>query len=425
MRQVIVGEVRTGRRITTIPVAGASWSMVHRSAGEIRATIPLEASDFDVLERSYTGGLYPGLDVFPSPETYPEAATPVWRPGMGLRPEFLSAIEPVRCFMGVMEGDEILEAGPIWSWDYDDGSGMLTVIAKGMWSIFDHRIVMAANRTESGALAYARWGRTYANLSLGTIAKRLVELAEEHVGGELPIVLPEDVAGTSERTYNGYSVATVRQRIEELMGVQGGPDIAFEPRLTEDRLGVEWVMRVGDPLLHQDGDDFVWDSRAPKGPVGSLGVTRDASNQAQRAWATGDGMERALLMTEREPADIGAPDLRDFGFPLTETVSSHSTVERIATLRSHAAGSLRASLRPWMTWAMQVRADLGPRLGSYRPGDWAKVWVETRPDRPGITPHRLLRHLLPGGFHRARIIEVSGDLGETVTVTLAPTMEAR
>lgn len=424
MRTVIVGDVRTGTRITTIPVADASWSMVHRDAGTITARIPLDAEDFNALERRYVGGLYPGSTVYPSTTTYPEAATPVWRPGQGLRPEFLSAIEPVRCFMGVMEGTRILEAGPIWGWDYDDANGMLTVIAAGMWSIFDHRIVMGA--ISSG---YAAWEQTWSALSLGTIAKRLVELAETHVGGELPIVLPDDVTAADDedhtRTYNGYSVATVRDRINELMNVEGGPDIAFEPRLTTDGLAVEWVMRVGDPLLTQSGDDFVWDSRAPRGPVAGLSVHRDASAQAERAWATGFGMETSLLMSRAEPSNIGAPDLRDAGFPLTERVDEHSTVESQSRLNAHARSSLRSSLRPWMTWTMTVDATVSPTLGSYRPGDWAKVYVETRQSTPGVRPHRLLRHFLPTGYHRARIVKIAGGMGTTAIVTLAPQMEAR
>lgn len=415
MRSILVGEVRTGRRITQIPVSGASWSVEHRGPGSISVDIPLAAADFAALERQFVGGLYPGDAIWPSPETYPVSASPVWRPGDGLRPELLAALEPVRCFLAVVEGDTVLEAGPIWTWDFDYSTSVLTVTAKGLWSLFDHRLVIG-----DIASAWAEWAVTYSNLSLATIAKRVVQLTEAHSGGELPIVLPADEASTHERTYFGYDMATVRQRIEDLMGVEGGPDIAFRPRLTEDRQGIEWVMLAGtaaQPMLSQVGDDWQFDAVAPRGSIGGLSVSRDASRQANRSYVTGSGMETALLVSRREPANIGATDLRDVGFPLLENVEARSTVELTATLRSWADANLRSALRPWQSWRLEVRADGSPPLGAYWPGDWARVWVDRS--------HPLLGLLLPQGYHRARVLSISGDLGDTVSVSMAPSMEVR
>lgn len=386
--------------------------MRHRAPGDITVTVPLGAADFRALERSYIGGLYPGPDVWPSEETYPEEATPVWRIGDGLRPEFLSAVEPARCFMAVLEDDYVLEAGPIWAHDFDYATSRLTIKASGLRSLFDHRYVMGV--VASGTAA-ATWEATYGSLSLATIAKRLVSLAEAHTGGDLPIVLPDDEASTHTRTYYGYDLGTIGARIDELMGVENGPDIAFEPRLTADRLGIEWVMRTGtvaDPLLHQVGDDHVWDSRAPRGGVGGLSVSRDASGLAQRAWATGEGMETALLM---EFADDDT--LLDAGFPLMESSQSRSTVENRTTLASWAQSGLRGGLRPWSTWTLDVQASSAPSLGLYRPGDWARVWTPK--------DHPYLSLLLPDGYHRARVLEVSGGMDERVQIRLAPVMEAR
>lgn len=425
MRSILVGEVRTGRRITQIPVSDADWSTVHRGAGEIGIDIPLDAEDFRVLERRwFSPRLFGHPGEFVSPDTYTSAAVPLWRPGQGMRPELLAALEPVRCFLAVVEDDHVLEAGPIWTWEYPYG-GVLRVKALGMWSLLDRRNVVDGD----AAIAWATWAQTYSGLSLGTIAKRLVQLTEAQDGGELPIVLPDDEAGEHERTYRGYELATVRSRIEQLMGVIDGPDIAFVPRFTEDRLGIEWVMRVGDPLLTQDGDDHVWDSRVPRSPIGGLSVGRDGSKVATRSWGTGSGMDEALLMARRGPANLGMTDLRDVGFPLTEVSEAHTSVEDQLTLNRWADGNLRAGSRPWQTWSADVIArpkaalpdgtviDAGPQLGQYRPGDWARIWVPKS--------HPLLGMLLPEGFHRARIMSVSGGMGDHVRLTFAPTMEAR
>lgn len=422
MRSILVGEVRTGRRITQIPVSGASWSVKHRGTGDISIDIPLDADEFRTFERSYYGGLYPGPGVFPSDFTFPEAATPIWKPSGGLRPEFLSAIEPGRCFLAILEGDYVIEAGPIWGWDYQHG-GTLKVTARGMRSLFEHRYVMG-----NIASAWQQWTVTYSGLSLGTIAKRVVQLTESLSGGDLPIVYQADEAGSSTRTYLGSDLSTVLSRLDDLSGVIGGPDIAFEPRLTSDRMGVEWVMRTGttaDPLLHQVGDDHVWDSRVPRGHVSGLSVSRDATAMAQQAWVTGAGADEALMMARRTAGQIGAPDLRDYGFPLLETADSRPTVEEQATLDRWAEGNLSGALRPWQTWKMSALATptdsngspAGPQLGQYRTGDWAKVWVPKS--------HPLLGLLLPEGFHRTRILNISGGLDEFVNLDLAPAMEAR
>lgn len=411
-RSILVGEVRTGRRITQIPVSDASWSCVHRGTGSITVDIPLGAEEFRVLERSWVGGLYFGTGVVVSPTTVPEAATPVWRPGDGLRPELLSALEPVRCFLAVLEDDVVLEWGIIWSWDYD--YSVLRVGAKSMPSLLSRRFVMG-----NVSSAYASWAVTYTGMSLGTIMKRLVQLTESIEAGELPIVLPADESAAADedhtRTYRGSDLATVWDRIDDLMGVINGPDVGFEPRLTADRQGIELVMRVGteaDPLLHQAGDDHVWDTRVPRSGVSSLSVQRDASQMSARSWVTGSGTDEALLMSRAT-----STTLTNVGFPLTEISEARSSVEIQTTLDRWASGNLSANARPWQTWTCTVRADQSPKLGSYRCGDYARIWVPA--------DHPLLGLLLPEGFHRTRIVGISGDMGDDVKLTLAPTIEIR
>jgi hypothetical protein len=414
-RSILVGEVRTGRRIATIPVSNATWAVAHRGTGTIDVDIPLNAGEFRKLER-IIHGQYPSGSLFPGPTTFPTAEAAVWRAGQGLRPEFLSAIEPARTFLAILEGDSVLESGPIWAHDYDYATGILKVKAAGWRSIFDHRYVMAA----ISGTDWATWSVTYSGISLGTQAKRLIELLMSHTGGNLPIVLPEDETAADDadhtRTLKGFELATVASRLDQLQGVQGGPDIAFEGRLTSDRMGLEVLMRVGteaQPLLFQVGGDHVFDTRVPRGGVSGLSVHRDGAGLASRSWATGSGMDEALLMGR-------APDnttLTDGGFPLLEIAEAHSSVEVQSTLDAWAAGNLSAAAAPWMTWSASVRADMSPLLGSYRTGDFAKVWVPKS--------HPYLSLLLPEGFHRARIVNISGDLGPNVNLTFAPVMESR
>jgi hypothetical protein len=373
--RIVAGELRTGLVLDhNVPVTDQTrWEVVHRGAGTVQPVIPLLAQE----ARS--------------------------------RPELLRHLQPARCFLGVAVGDELLEAGPIWLHSLPDaGRGLLTVKATGLPSLFDRRIVMGA--ISSG---WAKWAVTYTG-SLGTIAKRLVQLALSHTGGSLPIVLPADESGSSEYTYEGFDLATVWERVSALMGVINGPDVAFAPRFTADGRSVEWVMRVGtttDPLLHQDGPDWVWDAAAVRGSTSGLAVSVDGTVLTNRSWATGEGMDEALLIRRAQDAAAWAD-----GMPLLESVEGYSTVKKSSTLQAHADADLRYGSAPEMTWGLTVDPNASPLLGTYRPGDFASVWTPE--------DHPYLRYDYPSGrAYRTRVARISGGASGHVQVALMPTRE--
>jgi hypothetical protein len=370
---IIAGELRTGRILATLPASDGTWTQVLNTAGAVDATVQLRGENGPAARR------------------------------------LLPYLEATRCYLAAVTDDgRVLEAGPIWKATFDDNAGSLKLGASGLWSLWDHRkaipVLADGTRVQDAVLSWS-------GVSLGTIAKKLVETAVAHTGGSLPVVLPDDVAGTATRTYPGYELAWVGDRLQELTQVDGGPDVAFEPRLTADGLSVEWVMRTGtddDPLLHQEGADWIWDRGATKGGVTSLGVDVDATGMAQRAWAIGSGTEVDLMVGE---ADWTAP--LDAGYPLLETDASYTSVIDQGTLDAHALGLVLYAQRPWATWSLGVRADASPTLGEYRPGDWCAVHVP--PDHG----------YLPEGEYRTRVLSFSGDLTTQVSLKLAPTLEAR
>jgi len=399
-RSILVGEVRTGRRIATIPVSDASWSQSLKGIGSVDATIPLGAAEFKAREMHYTGGLFPSNSLYLSPTTWPREVTTAWRIGQGIRPEFLTMIEPIRCFMAMVDHDDktgadtILEAGPIIPHDIGAGENKVKVGASGVRYIFDKRRVMAA--IDSG---WAAWSVTYSGMSLGTVAKRLVQLSMSIPGGNLPIVLPADLLAVDDddhrRTYKGSELGVVNDRLNQLSSVLGGPDIAFEPRFTSDRLGIEWVMRVGteaDPMLHQAGADRVWDLRVPRTSVKGLAASRDGSGVAMRSWVTGNGQDAALLIAMKPSST-----LLDANFPLLEVAESRSTVESQATADGWAAGNLAASARPMLTISLSTNAP----VGSLRPGDFGLIYPPK---------DHYLSLLRPDAPYRVRVASMSGGL---------------
>src|SRR5659263_626255 len=393
-RTILVGEVRTGRRIATIPVSAASFSTVLKGIGTVDATIPLAAAEFKAREKEILSGQYPGDDLFPGDDVYPMAEVTAWHLGQGIRPEFLTMIEPARCFMAMVDGDTILESGPIWPHDVAAGDTAVKVGASNWRSIFDRRRVMAA--IDSG---WAAWAVTYSGMSLGTVMKRLVQLAMSHTGGNLPIILPDDLLVTADdfhtRTYKGAELGVLNDRLNEISGVLGGPDLAFEARFTSDHLGVEVLMRTGteaDPMLHQAGADRVWDLRVPRGSVKGLAVSRDGSGVASRSWVTGNTTEAGLLMARADSST-----LTDANWPLLEIAENRSTVETQATLDSWASGNLAASARPLMTISLSTNAPVGPM----RPGDFGLLYPPK---------DHYLSLIRPDAPYRVRVASMGGSL---------------
>lgn len=406
---VLVGELRTGRRLVALPYVAGSWSIAAGSAGDITVRIPLLAGDFRRLDARVTGGLWPSPDVYPSEETFPRAVVTRWVPGPKPRRDIKAATEPTRTFLAVLADDRVVAAGPIWSQTWDQDGGTLELKALGLASLWDHRLVLnhLVNMQQAGAVASSLL--TYSGLSLGTIAKRLVQEAQAHTGGTVPVVFQADEAGTNERTYPGYELATVGQRLSELSEVEGGPEIEFQPRLTADRTGVEWVMRVGTtsaPQLVQAGLDWMVDTSVPRGNLGGLSVNVDASAVANRAFAKGSGTDEATVIS----VPASEPEMWDSGYPLLEAVGSvgGDGGNYQENVNRHAAGDLQANDRPWQTWRLRVPVD--SRVGAARPGDWWKVRVGED------------HVFLDAGLYRSRMASMSGDLTSGFCdVNLVPT----
>lgn len=404
---VIVGELRTGRRLVALPYMAGSWSLAAGSPGSISVKLPLLAAEYMRLTPSLTGGVWPGPDIWPSPETFPQSVVTRWVPGDKPRRDIKAATEPTRTFLAILADDRVVEAGPIWSRSWDQDAGTLELHALGLGSLWDHRLVLnhLVDMQTPGALAAS--SLSYSGLSLGTIAKRLVQEAQAHTGGTVPVVYQADEAGVNTREYPGNGLASVGQRLQELSGVLNGPEMDFAPRLTADRTGIEWAMRTGTtaaPQLAQPGLDWMVDTSVPRGDLGGLSVTEDASKVANRAFAKGSGTDKATLISRPGTA----PAQWDAGYPLLESAESYGSVEEQSTIDSHAAGDLAANDRPWQTWGLKVPVDR--RVGAARPGDWWAVRVGDD------------HVFLEAGLYRSRMASMSGSLdGEFAEVSLVPT----
>lgn len=333
--------------------------------------------------------------------------------GGTLWPDAISDTTPAKQFMAVSYTDALgvetfLEGGPIWTTDFDDDNGILQIGAGGLWTYFDHRKVMAilaagANPATSTV--------TYTTAELSLQAKRLVELAESHTGGDLPIVLPSDAdlggaGATHVRTYPGHELAWTGERLKQLTEVEGGPEIQFVPRRrSDDPRYLEWLMRIGvtpSMELSQTGAPWVFDHTVPKGPVTSLSVKTDGSQQAFRSWASGQGDAESKMIGRAEDLT-----LVDAGWPLLENeVTSQDNVILLDTLNAVAAEDVARGARPLRSYSLKVNRDARPNVGQYRPGDYARIRVAAH-------------DFLPDGDIDVRILGLSGDTSSGITVAIA------
>lgn len=369
MTEVFIGDLRTGRRLLPLPITKGRWATELNGAGDLSCTVRLDAADAQGLDLS-------------------------------------SAATPGMAFLAWEENDAIQEAGPIWAHTYDKDAATLTLTAKGMWSYFDHRVLLPV------AAAYSPFfipdpedatkfvpnpalDTNLAQLSLGTIAKRLVQQARAWTGGNVPIVFQDDEAGTSERNYEAVDLNIIGDLLGNITGLEDGPDIDFTPRRTPDRLGIEWVMRTGTTANRRIGvtdNPHRWDYSVPEPSIRGFVSTVSGSRMTSRTWLTGGrSADKPLLVS-------GANSyLTDNGFPLLELVdTSHSSVVETPTLQSYGNESVRTGIKPTQFWSFDVQGDVAPKVGEYRVGDTCRLVMGGD-------------WMIPDGTYDRRIVRLSGD----------------
>lgn len=362
----LIGDLLTGKRIQTLQVLSGAWSEVLNGAGDISCTATLRDP---VVAR------------------------------LGLRE---SAI-PGKAFLAAVDGDTVLQAGPIWTHDWDSDSRRLTLTGLGMWSYFDHRVLLPVL---AGRLPSDPTTDTNLISSLQGIARFYVAQAQAWTGGSVPVILPDEVAGTNERNEAGANLAFVGERLKQLTQVQGGPDIMFTPRFNTARDGIEWVMRIGTPdvPLLSSLQEVTFNVGLPESSVSGLKVKVDGSRLGSQGFASGGRSSDEVLTTVSTDST-----LTDAGFPLMDLVdSAHSTVEIVETLQGYSDELVLRGRRPVQTWSFDHDVSRRPFLGSFNAGDFGRVKVTGDP-------------YIEDGPYRLRILSRSGDaVGRKVHLEFQP-----
>lgn len=240
----------------------------------------------------------------------------------------------------------------------------------------------------------------YSGMSLGTIAKRVVQAAQNKAGGQLPIsyAIPDQFPTSDidhERTYEGFNIANldVDGVLTKLSEVINGPDILFKPRLlNESQLTWDlWTGTEREPRIAQTSTP-VWDTTTEASSVTDLTIVSTGTYMANRVYSTGAGTDQGTLITVSE--DLSKTQ---DGVPLLETAIAVSQSADPKVVKAHGDGYLQANRDMLREISMTVRADGVYPLGSFWPGDLVEVLVNG-----WVT--------LEDGVHKCRLLAMQGDI---------------
>lgn len=322
---------------------------------------------------------------------------------------FTSTILPGKSFLGYKEdivddlgasSSKVINAGPIWSDSFDWDSKVLTINAAGLRSIFDYRFVLPLLVDGTPSDLPGATPITYST-SLRTIAKELVADAIANTGGELPIDFEADVAGSATRSYTPNEFHRVNEKLQQISGVIGGPDVAFRPVLSASGKYLRWNMVTGDPELKQSGADHAWDTTVPAPSIRGAVTARTAQSLLTAAYGLGGTPEGETVAIEAKSTDA---TLTTAGYPRLEDAMTADSITTLSVLQDHLDEATNAGTALMQQWTFSAKKDGLPSITTFNEGDYATIRVEDNPVVPDGSPRvRILSYTATHGDQFAKI----------------------
>lgn len=263
------------------------------------------------------------------------------------------------CWGSGSPSDWIAQAGPLWTYDPDEATSTLQIGGSGFWGLLKARVQVPGTWTPSVGIGGSTSISNYGPSSMHDIARSM--LLDTLTRDSLPLDVPAAVgSGTNVRTYPGYDLATVGQRLYELSQDQDGPDIVFAPYFAASNV-IRHQALIGNPLLVQAGDPLTFDYGSN---LVSLKAPSDGSKLSTTTMEKGNGIEAATLFAYSTDTALTAA-----GWPLLESVdSNHTSVTDQTTLQGWANSVQSQFGRPIETWVGTVKMNDNPMAGTYTAG---------------------------------------------------------
>ena len=327
--KAFLADMLTGRRVLNLPHDSASWTQTLNDTDSVTVTIPLYAASHDAAAERLAN----------------DARILDLRNTAALGKTVL-----------VVEDEGKLVGGPIMERSYDSATSRLTLTAAGMWSYFDHRVLLppAAASTpliKSDGTPDTSLDMSWKNVTWNTIARNIVEQAMQWENGHVPVVLEAPETGSSQVNYTAVDLHIVGEVLSNITERENGCDIMFVCQRQSDGLGFEWHMVTGHPLIQAAEHRF--NANALNPGLTDLNSSETAEKLATRCWFSAGKSDDKVLV-----ASAYSTLLTDAGAPCWDMVNSeHSTVRILQTLQDYATEAAGVYYMPVSSTECKIHRD--------------------------------------------------------------------
>lgn len=282
----------------------------------------------------------------------------------------LDRLRPWKAILAIQQGPaNILHAGPITSRQWDSSGRKLSFTCGGGWTLLGRRLVLghglASNFHDGDVLIDEEhpvddWALTltgsYQDIIRGLIAETLK-------WGPLPFTLPAVEGGAYSRTYYGWDLATVADRIADIADLQTGMEIRFTPHVNS-----QGILSFQLEAAHELTDHWwTWNTTLPGQRVMCTSYKDDGADIANDVWAAGGkDDDRTIMARATNPEPIAA------GYPLLQAANTeHTTISILSTLQSYASAQATNDTTAGETWELKTGTEWPVHVG-----DWADVRLD-------------------------------------------------
>lgn len=267
---------------------------------------------------------------------------------------------PCRRVIYVYRDDRPMWGGIIWTRKYNSAKQTVQIGAGEFWSYFDHRKVVPLLPANPGLFDIAGLTVPYVGLDQNEIARRLVQLAQSHTGGNIQIEFDDTLSDEwRDRNFYGHKLSDIGESLRQLAGVIGGQDMVFDV-VPGAGTAPKRMLLQGTPWLGQQGSAHVW---TVGGNCTAYDWDSDGTRMGTRAYGAGEGVDLGTpIAVAEDPAKYAK------GFPVLELENSYDTDDE-TILNDHTEADQEAARMPVVLPKLVVRGDVPPTAAEVGRGD--------------------------------------------------------
>lgn len=300
-----------------------------------------------------------------------------------------SLIDPWRRMVAI-ERDGVLEymGYSMGHSRYQRGQSTLQLKLVDLWSLFARR-----GAWNHSAPNVEKW-KTGITLTLPGLAEAAI--LRGRTGPALPsmafpLTLVGGYTGTAvNRRYYGYHLEMVGDVLSDL--IAEGLDVYLQPRWVGNG-DADWLFRADTDWSTGNVRELPVTSAGS--PISAFSEQIDPARVTNNARYAGEGSEQDMLV--RSSRNTSSP------YPLLDRVTNVKQVDKVEQLAAMAEQDLATYLMPTSQWEFSVAASMSVDVG-----DSVSLHFDGDP-------------VIPNGYHRRRVVKVSGSESDFKTISVQPT----